>query len=396
MEILYVAHCVPWPPDKGDRIRAYHSIRELAKQHRVHVACFTRNARDAEATSELSSRLASFRVEVLDLPGAFARGLLELARGGSFTVGFHRHGALLAHVRSVLASRQIRAVVLISSSSAAYAPDTVPLLADWGDVDSEKLLQYAAMRRPRWPHRLEGRRLRWVECDVALHAERTFLTTEPELALFRRIAPSAVASRCGNGVDTEYFNPCAVTAPRELAGRRFIAFVGVMNYFPNIDAAKWFAAEVFPALRDRDPALELLLVGRDPTRAVTQLGKQPGIAVTGEVADVRPYLVAARGVIAPLRIARGIQNKVLEALAMGKRVLGSDAVCQTFAPDCPVGLVRCAGASDYLRAVAELPTTPAADDVIVRATRARFSWSAALAPIMAELERLEHGTVEVV
>jgi sugar transferase (PEP-CTERM/EpsH1 system associated) len=390
MEILYVAHCVPWPPDKGDRIRAHHTIRELVKRHRVHVACFTRNARDTLATHELHSRLASFHVEVLNLPRAFARGLLELARGGSLTVGFHRNTRLLAHLRSVLAFNPIDAVVLISSSSAAYVPDGVPFLADWGDVDSEKRLQYAAMRHPGFPHRLEGQRLRRIERDVALRAQRTFLTTKPELELFRKIAPAAAAC-CGNGVDTEYFDASAVTALPALAGRRFIAFVGVMNYFPNTDAANWFATEVFPALRRRDPALELLLVGRNPTRGITRLGRQPGISVTGEVADVRPYLAGAHGVIAPLRMARGIQNKVLEALAMGKRVLASDPVWRAFAPDFPPGLVRCAGADDYLQAVADLPMGPEADPAIVQATRARFSWSAALAPLMAELERLEHG-----
>ena len=386
MEILYIAHCVPWPPDKGDRIRAFHSISQLAKHHRVHVACFTRSARDVDAVSELQRHLASVRIEVLDLPRAFLRGLLALARGGSFTVGFHYSPALLRHVRSVLATGRIDAVVLLSSSAAAYAPQTVPLLADWGDVDSEKRLQYARLRTPGFPHWLEGHRLRRVEREIALKARRTFLTTPAELELFRRIAPEAAVECCGNGVDTAYFDPDAVgTLPAGLRERNYIAFVGVLNYFPNSDAVCWFAQHVFPLLRARDPRLELILVGRDPSREVTQLAEHEAITVTGEVPDVRPYLAGARGVIAPLRIARGIQNKVLEALAMGKPVLASEPVCQTFAPDFPMGLIRCSAPEDYVRAVTDLPPTHDAERRIVHATRDRFSWSAALRPILDEL-----------
>jgi sugar transferase (PEP-CTERM/EpsH1 system associated) len=392
MEILYVAHCVPWPPDKGDRIRAFNSIRQLAKRHRVHVACFTLNARDAEAVSELQHHLASLRIEVLTLSACFLRGLLGLARGGSFTTEFHRSPALLAHMRSVLATGRIGAVVLLSSSSSAYAPEGVPFLADWGDVDSEKRLQYAKMRRPGFPHWLEGHRLRRVERDMARKASCTFMTTETELQLFHQIAPGAVSACCGNGVDTEYFDPQRrYDLPAELVGRKYVAFVGVLNYFPNTDGICWFAKEIFPELRARDPELELVLVGRNPSQEVMQLAKQPAITVTGEVPDVRPYVAGARAVVAPLRIARGIQNKVLEALAMGKRVLASEAVCQTFVPHQPVGLIPCISSEDYVRAAADLPAASEPDPEIVGASRARFSWSAALEPILTELDRLEQG-----
>jgi polysaccharide biosynthesis protein PslH len=390
VEILYIAHCVPWPPDKGDRIRAFHSVDNLTKRHRVHLACFTRNAQDAEAVSELQDRLASLRIEVLDLPTSVLRGFLGLACGGSFTVAFHRSPALQAHVRSVMANHRIEAVVLLSSGTAAYAPATIPFLADWGDVDSEKRFQYARMRFPGFPHWLEGRRLRRVERDVALRSRRTFLTTDNELRLFRRIAPEAPVACCGNGVDVEYFDPRAAFAmPSQLRGRNYIVFVGVLNYFPNSDGACWFAEQIFPQLRQRDPQLELMLVGRDPSQDVAKLANRPGITVTGAVADVRPYLAAARAAVVPLRIARGIQNKVLEALAMGKRAIVSDAVHSTFMPDCPVGVIGCRSPGDYADAVAELPATPAPDWSIAHATRARFSWSAALGPLLRELDALE-------
>lgn len=390
MEILYIAHCVPWPPDKGDRIRAFYSLRELTKHHRVHLACFTRDARDAEAVSELRDRLASVRIEVLDLPRAILRGFFGLARGGSFTVEFHRSPELQAYVRSILESHRIGAVVLLSSSTAAYAPATVPFLADWGDVNSEKRFQYARVRFPGFPHWLEGHRLRRVEREVALWARRTFLTTQNELQLFNQIAPEGLAKCCGNGVDIDYFDPYSVLeAPTNLYGRKYLVFVGVMNYFPNNDAVCWFAEHIFAQLRQCDPQLELFIVGRNPTRDVIQLASHPGITVTGAVDDVRPYIAAARAVVVPIRVARGIQNKVLEALAMGKQVLASEEICRTFEPDHPTGLVRCTSLDDYVHAAADLPRTPDPIRCIVEATRQRFSWSSALVPLLIELEQLE-------
>ena len=129
--------------------------------------------------------------------------------------------------------------------------------------------------------------------------------------------------------------------PADLAGRNFLVFIGTLNYFPNADGVCWFADTVFPALRRQEPDLELFLVGREPTQEVVRLGERAGITVTGAVDDVRPYVAAARAAITPLRLARGVQNKVLEALAMGKRALVSQAVCDTFQPELPPGVIRC-------------------------------------------------------
>jgi polysaccharide biosynthesis protein PslH len=390
MDVLYISHCVPWPPDKGDRIRAYHSVRALLEHHRVHLAALARSEEEAAARSDLRDKLASVRIEVLDLKRGAIRGFAGFAAGGCFTTAFHHNPALQAHVLSAVRQYPIGAVVMLSSSMASYAIDAVPLIADWGDVDSEKRLQYAKMRFPGFAQRLEGLRLREVERSHALRVRRTFLTTPNELDLFERIAPNAPLGCSGNGVDTEFFDPEADLAiPGDLKRRRFLVFVGVLSYFPNSDGVCRFAEEVFPLLRRNDPELELLLVGRNPTRRVMRLAQREGVTVTGAVPDVRPYLAAARGVIAPLRIARGVQNKVLEALAMGKRVLASEEVCRTFLPDFPHGVVRCLTPAEYSRAAAALPPHSAADMTIAKAARARFSWTRNLAPLVAELAAIE-------
>ncbi len=393
LDILYISHCVPWPPDKGDRIRAYHSVRELMKHHRVHLTCLARSEAEASATSDLRGRCASLNIHVLDRNRAIARGLVGFAAGGCFTTSFYGVPQLRAHISSLVKTNPIAATVVLSSAMAPYAPDGIPFLADWGDVDSEKWLQYAKMRPLGFLQRIEAGRVRKIERDYAMRSRRTFLTTPSELELFGRIAPGAPMGCSGNGVDMQTFDPAgSFVVPEDLSRRKFIAFVGVLNYFPNSDGVCWFGENIFPELRKRDPELELFLVGRNPAPKVMQLKEREGVTVTGEVDDVRPYLAAARAAIAPLRIARGIQNKVLEALAMGKQVLASEEVCRTFSPEIPKGVLCCTSAEDYLRAIGQLPPTSAADNAIAEATRLRFGWETNLAPIVAELDGIARMT----
>jgi len=156
MDVLYVSHCVPWPPDKGDRIRAYHSVRTLLDHHRVHLAALARSEKEAAASSELREQLSSVHIEVVDPKRAVVRGFAGLAAGGSFATAFHHIPTLRAHIDAILRRSPIGAVVILSSSMASYTTNVVPFLADWGDVDSEKRLQYARMLFPGFVQRLEG------------------------------------------------------------------------------------------------------------------------------------------------------------------------------------------------------------------------------------------------
>lgn len=390
MDILYISHCVPWPPDKGERIRAFHSVRLLLDRHRVHLACLARSELAARAASDLKGRCASVRIVVLDRNRAIIRGLRNAAFGGCFTTAFYADPELRRQAVAILRDEPIRAAILLSSGMAPFAPANVPFLADWGDVDSEKRFEYARLRWSGLAQRIEGGRLRRVERDVAMRARHTYLTTENERQLFQRIAPKAPASVAGNGVDFDWFDPSSPFAvPDGLRHRRFLVFVGVLSYFPNLDGICRFAETIFPALRRREPEIELLIVGRGPPSRVLRLGELPGVTVVGEVADVRPYLAASIAAVVPLRIARGIQNKVLEALAMGKVVLASEETCRTFEPDTPVGLMRCSSADEYAAAIEALPREATADCTIREATRTRFTWSASLAPLLASLEEIE-------
>jgi glycosyltransferase involved in cell wall biosynthesis len=175
--------------------------------------------------------------------------------------------------------------------------------------------------------------------------------------------------------------------PREFAGRNFIAFIGTMNYFPNIEGACWFANQIFPELRRQNPGLEFLVIGKRPVREVKRLGTIDGVTITGGVEDIRPFITGARALVAPLRIARGIQNKVLEGLAMGRKVYVTAAVARTFGGNAPNGLVECATEHQFIHELLmAMNRTPQCDPDIRRAARERFSWGRNLEVMTNELE----------
>jgi sugar transferase (PEP-CTERM/EpsH1 system associated) len=384
MQILYLSHCVPNPPDKGEKIRAYHFLKYLAREHAVHVVCFARSEREEKAARELRSMSASVYVERLRPAAALTQAAVRFAAGRSLTVSFYQSARMKAYVESLPLPE---ATVAYSTAMAPYAPAEAPLLLDMTDVDSEKWFGYARSRRFGWMYAMEGRRLRNKERESARRAQMTTVVTQAEAALLRSIVPDATIRCSGNGVDFDYFDPERTPPLHELEGRQFLVFLGAMGYHPNIDAVCWFNREVFPELRRRNPALEFLIVGRDPARPVRRLSRYAGVSVVGTVADVRPYLARSLAVVAPLRIARGVQNKVLEALAMGKRVMASPAVWETFGRDVPEGLVKCESAAEYAR----YDAPPADASSIRRRAAEQFRWEKSLEPVGLELSNIYKG-----
>jgi polysaccharide biosynthesis protein PslH len=298
------------------------------------------------------------------------------------TTSFHDSPRLRAYTRS-LEQLPLSASLVYSSVMAQYAPADIPMLLDMVDVDSEKWLEYGRMRWPGPVYSAEGRRLREVERRITAQASCAVVSTHQEWDLVtREFSPERVIT-VENGVDFEFFDPAREYDTEGLRGRQFIVFVGAMSYYPNADAVQRFATEVFGRLRRNNPSLELLIVGHNPSRAVTALAGIEGVTVTGSVEDVRRYLAAACAVVAPLRIARGIQNKVLEGLAMGKAVLATSAVCRTFGAERPNGVLRCDSPEEYQKALAM-----AGMDGVRQAAYARFNWASNIDRLKAELRRL--------
>jgi sugar transferase (PEP-CTERM/EpsH1 system associated) len=336
--VLYLVHRLPYPPDKGDRIRAFHVLRHLAGEAAVHLACLADEAVDPAAVRTLHDYCE--RVAVVRLgPTRWLRALASLALAGTVTEAAFHSRPLRALVRDWARSTSYRACLASASSMVPYLrlPELrgVPAVVDLVDVDSQKWLDYAAASRgPRaWLYRTEGRRLRRREQDLRSWTRAVTVVSDAEADLFRGFCPDGPVHVVTNGVDLDYFRPRP--GPVEPA----CVFLGALDYRPNVDGVCWFCDEVWPALREQRPGIKLYLVGRRPAPAVCRLAERPGVEVVGQVPDVRPYLARAAVAVVPLRIARGVQNKVLEALAMGKATVIS--------PPCRAGL-RVEPGSDLL------------------------------------------------
>ena len=388
MDILFLSHCVPFPPDKGERIRAFHELNFLARSHRVHLACIARSRADVEYARSLTDRCASVNVQLIRSPFGLFRAGLKFIAGSSLTTGFYVHSSLRRSISRLNSKTRFDLVLAYSSAVAPYAPLRLPMILDLVDVDSEKWLQYAGVRHPSLAYRLEGQRLRRVEQSFVAKDSCSFLTTASEIEVLRRFSPHGRVRQMGNGVDFEYFDPAGTLDNPDLSNRRFLAFIGSMSYYPNVEAADWFARNIFRALRLRFPDLELFIVGRDPAPPVRALAQMAGVHVTGTVSDVRPYIKACAAVIAPMRIARGIQNKVLEALAMGKPVLASSSVCKTLSP-LPSAVKPCETEEDYIRETqAVFGLHDKEPNQIRQSALAQFTWEANLRVLSEELCRL--------
>lgn len=388
-EILFLAHRIPYPPDRGDKIRAYHLLRHLAKHHRVHLVAFADDADDMQRKGGLAPYTASREIVWRSPPNAFTGLRAVLQRLPVSLVAFANHDVRQA-VNSVLAERPIDTIFLFSSQMAQYLPPRPRqrVIMDFVDMDSAKFAAYAESGRGpmAWVHRREAALLQAHECRVACGADASLFVSEAEAALFRAQTAAPRVHAIENGIDTAFYDP-ARRFPTVAGEGPLLVFTGQMDYRPNIDAVTWFADAVFPRIRQSHPAARFAIVGRAPTSAVQALAQQPGILVTGAVPDVRDWLAAAALVVAPLKLARGIQNKVLEGMAMARAVIASPAAAEGIDH---AGTLRVAEGPDLFGdAVLSLLAEPEIAAALGAAARARviarYSWDARLAPLDALL-----------
>lgn len=327
LSILYLCHRVPYPPDKGDKIRAYNQLRALAERHDIHLLTLADGpVPDLAGLRELCSAVEVFPVS---RAAALLRCAAALPGKRPLTFAFFTSRALARRVTELCGpggQKRFDVVVAYSSSTAPYAELAagVPRVLDMVDVDSAKWEQYARFSSPllRPVYGLEAKRLSAYEAATGKSFEKIVLATGREAADLLAFAPGAPAVPIANGIDLDFFRP--LDLPK--AKNPTLIFTGQMDYFANVDGVVRFARRVLPRLRERFPEIELLIVGRSPAREVRDLADLPGVHVTGAVGDVRPFLARAWVFVAPLRIARGVQNKVLEAMASNLPVVCSDPV----------------------------------------------------------------------
>ncbi len=389
--ILYIAHRVPYPPNKGERLRAYHQIKALAAHHEVIVAALAHHKQDLTAAAGLRGLTAQVFVAPAGGTRGRIRGALCLLRGRSATEGYFQSPDLLGRIQHAARGKEFDLAIGYSSGvlPTLLAAPAKARVMDLIDVDSAKWADYARAACLRAPlYRLESRRVAALEQLALERCERILLTSPQEAALLPTCRNRHKVLPVGNGVDTDFFRSDAVGG----GDGKTIVFTGTMDYLPNVDGVCRFAKEVWHKLRAAKSDVHFIIVGRDPTAAVRRLAKEPGITVTGSVDNVRPYLQRSSVAVVPLNIARGIQNKVLEAMAAGVPVIASP--CALDGLEVTIGKeVLCAASSEqWVMHIESLLGNPARRYELASAARrrieTRYTWRAKLAPMLALVDSL--------
>jgi sugar transferase (PEP-CTERM/EpsH1 system associated) len=364
--LLFLCHRIPYPPNKGDKIRAFHLLHHLSRHFDIYLGSFVDDPQDWPWVPEVEKFCRAVCLRPLDTRLATLRSLRGFLSAQALSIPYYADAGLRTWVAETVAEHGIRHAIVYSSAMAQFLPaggqGFQRKVIDFVDVDSDKWQQYA-LQKP-WPlsavYRREARCLLALEQDLAAQFDAGLFVSSAEADLFHQLSP-ATAHKIGfynNGVNCDYFDPDFDREAPQLspfpAGSLPLVFTGAMDYWPNVDAVVWFAREVFPALHRAHPDLTFTIVGGNPSRAVRQLAAVPGIFVTGRVADVRPYLKHALAAVAPLRIARGVQNKVLEAMAMARPVLVSRKGLEGIAATDGEEVLQAESAADYQRLLAEI------------------------------------------
>jgi sugar transferase (PEP-CTERM/EpsH1 system associated) len=322
MNLLFLAHRIPYPPNKGDKIRSHALLRHLAARHRVFLGCFVDEDADFQYRGEVEAMTAGCRLIALPKTVKHLRSAGALLTGASITEAVYRSRPMRAWVDQVLKNEAIDAALVFSSAMAPYlmARDIArATLFDMVDLDSDKWRQYSRSAPPLLAqlYRREADKLLALERAAASSFALTYLVSPYEADSFCQLAPSTRdrVRALSNGVDLDRFHGGKFASPFP-AGVTPIVMTGRMDYWPNEEGAAWFARSVMPAVKQSIPNARFFVVGAQPSKSLLALNG-PDVAIVGEVPDIRAYIANASAVVAPLRIARGVQNKVLEALAMG-------------------------------------------------------------------------------
>ena len=367
LKILYIAHRIPYPPNKGDKIRSFNEIKHLSPSHNVDLVCLADNIDDLKFKSDLEKYCRRVFVQHFKISQAKLRGSINLIRGKAISVGYFYIKKIQQVIDQWLSDTVYDAIICFSSPMAEYlfrspflshcfskfaqlatrnsqpatrnscpATRTPQLIMDFCDVDSEKWLQYS--QRSKFPlnliYRIENKRLLKYEKKINESFDNSVFVSQQEADLFYRLFPEAKrVSVIENGVDYEYFSPPATRHP-QLATRNpqpeTLMFTGAMDYWANVDGVLWFCEKILPIVKDRCPKVQFYIVGSNPNTEIQKLGhNNKSINITGFVEDIRPYYNNADICVIPLRIARGIQNKVLEAMSMGKAVVTTSTAVQS-------------------------------------------------------------------
>ncbi len=395
-EILFLSHRMPFPPNRGDKIRSHHILRKLASLGPVNVATFADDECDIAEEVELASIARSYRL-VRRVKPLIVAGLQALARRQPVSLPAFRHAEIASYVAEILATRPIATIYAFSGQMGQYIPADFAgqVIFDFVDVDSAKFDAYAERERglQAWLFAREGRLLAAEEARLARRVDVSLLVSAEEAELFRQRLPAADRGTCDvralrNGIDSRTFDPVAVPGHAGIAdssGPRLL-FAGQMDYAPNVTACLRTIDRLLPAIQARLPGATFHIVGRNPAPELVERHGQGGVSVWGGVEDMRTCLAAADLAVIPLEIARGVQNKVLEAMAMALPVIATaDAAAGIGAQD-GRHLVIADSDDALVEAVCDLAANEQRRAMIALEARHfvidHLSWQATLAPLV--------------
>jgi len=390
MKILYVCHRVPYPPQRGGKIRPFNMISHFSKCHEVSVASLARSQHEFDEARGLIDHCKELICERVTPVGAYARMLLRTPTAIPFSMGYFYSPKLKARIDAALARERFDLIFVHCSSVAQYVADVpgVPKILDFGDMDSQKWLIYGQVRA--FPmtiaYRLEGMKLEAEEKRLSRKFDLSTCTTREELATLEGFGTAVASDWFPNGVDHGFFSPSGDPYDPDL-----ISFIGRMDYYPNQEAMFRFCRATLPLIRARRPTVKLSIIGANPSDRIKQLARIPGVTVTGSVPDVRPYVTRSAVNVAPLRIARGTQNKILESMAMGVPVVTSEVAARGVDAVPGQHLLCASTPTEECRAVVELLEDPVRRAELAVAGRARVlshhDWRASMQRLDGIVER---------
>ncbi|MFZ5512287.1 MAG: TIGR03087 family PEP-CTERM/XrtA system glycosyltransferase [Pseudomonadota bacterium] len=387
MNILYLCHRFPFPPKRGGKIRPFNMIRHLSADHRVTVVSLARSPQEATEGEGIAPHCARYEMGRVRNPVQVVRMVARLPTPVPSSMGFFYSPRLARRVRQLLAGERFDLIFVHCSSVAQYVAhvEGIPKILDFGDMDSQKWLEYA--RYKSFPlsagYWLEGAKLAREEKRLAGRFDMATATTRAEWETLESYGTGVATDWFPNGVDSDYFAPNGEDYDPDT-----ISFIGRMDYYPNQECMFDFCKRTWPLLKARRPAMKLLIVGADPSPAVRKLAELPGVTVTGSVPDVRPHVRKSALMVAPLNIARGTQNKILEAMAMGVPVVTSPVAAGGVDAEGEKHFLIADTPQGYADAIMRIVAHPAERTRLARAGRSRMLSHHAWARSMERLDRI--------
>ena len=372
MNILYLCHRFPYPPKRGGKIRPFNMIRHLSQAgHQVHVGSLVRSQAEADEGKGIAPHCTGFDMGMVTEGMQWARMIVRLPLTTPSSMGYFYSPDLAARVKQLLAQQRWDLIFVHCSSVAQYVAHVkgTPKILDFGDMDSQKWLEYANYKP--FPlslgYRFEGHKMLAAEKSLARQFDLCTATTRAEWQTLNDYGTGAATDWFPNGVDAAYFSPTDGTYDADT-----ISFIGRMDYYPNQECMSRFCKQVWPLLKQRRPSLKLLIVGADPSPEMRALGNLPGVTVTGSVPDVRPFIRGSALMVAPLAIARGTQNKILEAMGMGVPVVTSTAAAGGVDAEAEQHFLVADSPADLAAAVLRIVESPAERARLATAGRERM------------------------